>query len=305
MTQRVAVLMGGTSAERAVSLRSGAAVAAALERQGMDVLRMDVSSEALPPALDPALHVVFPVLHGGWGEDGGVQAALEDVGFAFVGCDARASSLCMDKPRTKETAQRAGVSVAAGIVIEPGAASTAEEMLVRLGEEIVVKPAAEGSSVGLEFLQGATEFAQWLAKPRHGRWLAERRLRGRELTCGVLDGHAMGVVEIAPKSGVYDYASKYTAGASEYLFPAPLGEESTRRVKAYAEAAFAACGCRDFARIDFILLPSGEAFLLEINTIPGMTETSLLPKSASCIGLDFDGLVRRMLAPALVRSRNL
>ncbi len=293
--------MGGCSAEREVSLRSGAAVAAALERSGHEVLLVDLTSEALPAGLDPARDVVFPVLHGGWGEGGGVQAALEEGGFAFVGCDAESSRTCMDKPSAKEAARRAGVPVARDRVLRNGSEPTASELVAALGEEIVLKPAAEGSSVGLAMLQGEEQAARWLAQPHKGVWLAEERVRGRELTCGVLAGRAMGVVEIAPRTGVYDYSSKYTVGASQYLFPAPIGEAATARVQELAAAAFRACGCRDFARIDFILPPSGEPVFLEVNTIPGMTQTSLLPKSASCVDLDFDQLVRAMLAPALTR----
>jgi D-alanine-D-alanine ligase len=273
-----------------------------LERLGFDVLRVDLTREALPGVLDPAHDVVFPVLHGTWGEDGALQALLEDAGLPYVGCDARASRLCMDKPATKAAAARAGVPVAKGVSIEEASSRTPAELVAMLGPQIVLKPAAEGSSVGLTFVDGEAQLAEWLARPRRGRWMAEQRLHGRELTCGVLDGRAMGVVEIAPRSGVYDYASKYTAGASEYRFPAPIGAEATAAVQAHAAATFKACGCRDFARIDFILLPAGEPVLLEVNTMPGMTETSLLPKSASCVGLDFDALVRRMLEPCLGRA---
>lgn len=304
MTNRIVVLMGGRSAEREVSLRSGTAVAESLDRQGYEVLPIDLRVEELPDMLDPLHDAVFPVLHGGWGEDGRLQAELERVGVPYAGCDAASSRLCMDKPGTKTVATQAGVPVPAGCLIEPGAAPDAAAIVRELGQDLVLKPAAEGSSVGLAFVNGEEALAQWLAQPREGLWMIEQRLRGRELTCGVLDGQAMGIVEIAPRAGVYDYASKYTVGASEYLFPAPIGESATRRVQRHTEATFRACGCRDFARIDFILLPSGEAFLLEVNTMPGMTVTSLLPKSASCAGLDFDHLVRRMLAPALTRGRH-
>ena len=133
--------------------------------------------------------------------------------------------------------------------------------------------------------------------------MAERRILGRELTVGLLRGRAMGVVEIAPKSGVFDYSSKYTKGLTEYFAPAPLPEEITAEVRRVAETAFAACGCRDYARIDFMLSPGGELYLLEINTLPGMKETSLLPMSARCVGLDFNALCRELVAPALDRHR--
>ena len=137
-----------------------------------------------------------------------------------------------------------------------------------------------------------------------GRWMVERRIDGRELSVGVLRGKAMGVVEIRPASGVYDYASKYTKGMTEYLAPAPLDGPLTEEVRTAAETAFAACGCRDYARVDFILSGRNEAFLLEINTLPGMKETSLLPMSARCAGLDFAALVREMVLPAVERFRS-
>jgi D-alanine-D-alanine ligase len=140
-----------------------------------------------------------------------------------------------------------------------------------------------------------------LQRAEGGRWLVERRIRGRELSVGVLNGRAMGIVEIRPHSGVYDYASKYTKGLTEYVAPAPIDAGVEASVKAAAQTAFAACGCRDYARVDFILSPGNEPFLLEINTLPGMKETSLLPMSARCAGWDFTALVREMVLPAWKR----
>jgi D-alanine-D-alanine ligase len=172
-----------------------------------------------------------------------------------------------------------------------------------LGEHIVIKPSDQGSSVGLYMLEGEAAVAKALAEiPASGQWMAERRLRGREMSIGLLDGHPMGIVEIVPLTGVYDYKTKYTKGASEYRFPAAVGPELTAAIGAAAARLFAACGCRDFARADVFLEPDGQVYFLEINTMPGMTETSLMPKSASCVGLDFPSLVRRMAAPALARA---
>jgi D-alanine-D-alanine ligase len=299
-TPTIAVLFGGVSAEREVSLGSGRAVAAALARSFPTRL-FDVTARALPAGLDPARHVVFSTLHGTFGEDGGMQRLLDEAGVHYGGCDAAASALTMDKTRTKETVAAAGVRVAAGRRFEASAKPTADELSAALGSEVVLKPNAEGSSVGLALLSGRDELAAALAGIAAGEWLAEARLRGRELSVGVLRGRALGVVEIRPRSGVYDFTSKYTKGMTEYLAPAPLDEDVTQRVRTAAETAFAACGCRDYARVDFILSASGEAFLLEINTLPGMKETSLLPMSAGCAGRDFTALVREMIEPALQR----
>lgn len=295
----IAVLAGGVSAEREVSLGSGRASAAALARSFPTRL-VEVREAALPPGLDPARDVVFSTLHGTFGEDGGMQRLLDAAGIEYAGCDAASSAVTMDKTMTKARAAAAGVRVAEGVTFPAATKPSAEELLARLGPRVVLKPNAEGSSVGLRITDGAAEVAAALAGIREGHWLAERRLIGRELSVGVLDGRAAGVVEIRPRSGVYDFTSKYTKGLTEYHAPAPLSAEETSAVQRAAVAAFTACGCRDYARVDFILEPAGPC-LLEINTLPGMKETSLLPMSARCLGLDFDALVRALVAPALAR----
>ncbi|MFA5256547.1 MAG: D-alanine--D-alanine ligase [Opitutales bacterium] len=306
MMQRTVVISGGCSSERDVSIRSGKAVAAALRSGGFEVVEIDLLREELPEGLNPDNDVVFPVLHGGFGENGAIQILMEERGIAFVGCDSFSSRLCMDKALTKQRVARAGVPLAKGLVLSAGHGDVrAADLIAELGEELVLKPSTEGSSVGLAFVTGVGELAAWLARPRRGVWIVEQRVRGHELTCGILQGRAMGVVEIAPVSGVYDYASKYTPGSTQYLFPAPIPQESADLVRRYSESAFAACGCRDFARADFILPDGGTPVFLEMNTIPGMTATSLLPKSASCVGLSFEDLVRRMAAPAIERFSSL
>jgi D-alanine-D-alanine ligase len=210
----------------------------------------------------------------------------------------------MDKALTKEAAAGRGVRVAAGFTFEAADKPAADEVVRRLGARVVVKPNNEGSSVGLSVVDDVAGLESALAGVTRGRWIVEQRIDGREFSVGILAGTAMGVVEIRPRSGVYDFASKYTKGLTEYLAPAPLDPATTRRVQAAAEAAFAACGCRDYARVDFILTAEGEPFLLEINTLPGMKETSLLPMSARCAGLDFTALVKEMVGPAIERFRS-
>lgn len=299
----VAVLSGGTSREREVSLRSGANVAAAASCLLPTVL-CQVDSETLPAGLDPKVHVVLSTLHGTFGEDGGMQRLLEAGGFTYAGCGAAASACTMDKAATKARAADAGVPVADGLVFEAEQAPLAAELTARLGFEVVIKPNNEGSSVGLSICTGRDEIAAALDALAPGRWIAERRIRGTELTVGLLDGRAMGVVEVAPKAGVYDYTNKYTKGNTEYFAPARIPAGAAGAVQRFAESVFAMCGCRDFARADFILSADGEPFFLEINTLPGMTGTSLLPLSAKCIGLDYAALVREMLAPALRRFQH-
>lgn len=302
-TPIIAVFAGGTSAEREVSLGSGRATAHALARSFPTRLFI-IDTPALPEGLDPARHVVFSTLHGTFGEDGGMQNLLDAAGVHYAGCDAAASRLTMDKARTKEAVAAAGGRVAPGLRFAATAKPDAGEVISRLGENLVVKPNDEGSSVGLELVAGRAALEAKLARITTGNWLVERRLLGREVSIGVLDGRAMGVVEIRPKSGVYDFASKYTKGLTEYFAPAPLAAGLTAATQAAAERAFAACGCRDYARVDFILCPPDELLLLEINTLPGMKETSLLPMSARCTGLDFTALVRELVSPALQRFRS-
>jgi D-alanine-D-alanine ligase len=296
----VAVFCGGTSSEREVSLGSGQACALALARS-FPVRFFEINADAVPAEIDPARHVVFSALHGGFGEDGGMQRALEAAGVGYAGCGPESCALTIDKTRTKQVVARAGVRVADGIQFSAGRKPAVDDIVAQLGEQLVLKPNDQGSSVGLSIIQNRAELSLALDTVKTGNWLVERRIIGRELHIGILDGRAMGVVEVRPKSGVYDYASKYTKGLTDYFAPAELSATVTVAVQRAAEAAFAACGCRDYARLDFMLSADGQPHLLEINPLPGMKETSLLPMSARCVGLDFTALVRRMVQPAIER----
>jgi D-alanine-D-alanine ligase len=296
----IAVLCGGTSPEREVSLGSGRAVALGMA-YSHPVELFSVETDALPAGLDPERHVIFSTLHGLFGEDGGMQRLCDAAGLVYAGCDAAGSDLCFDKWRTRQSVTAMGVTVAPGRCFRADQKPTAASLVADLGPQIVLKPNRQGSSVGLQIVTSPAGLQIALSGLRQGEWLAERRIAGRELTVGLLRGRAMGVVEIVPKSGVFDYASKYTKGLTEYRAPAPLAEETAAEVRRVAETAFAACGCRDYARVDFILADEGGLYLLEINTLPGMKETSLLPMSARCVGLDFPALCRELVAPAVAR----
>ncbi len=296
----VAVLLGGTSSEREVSLGSGRACALALSRS-FPTCQIDVTADAVPAALDPARHVVFSALHGGFGENGGMQQALERAGISYAGCGVAASALTIDKTRTKAAVAAAGVRVARGLSFPAHAKPSAAAIAAQLPGPLVLKPNDQGSSVGLYLIADTAELETALRDLAPGDWLVEQRVMGRELSVGILHGRAMGVVEIRPKSGVYDFSSKYTKGLTEYFAPAPLDAAVTRAVQQAAETAFAACGGRDYGRVDFMLGADDTPFFLEINPLPGMKETSLLPMSARCAGLDFTALVREMVGPALQR----
>lgn len=297
----ITVLCGAISPEREVSIRSGKACADALKASFPHVELRVLDKNELPADLDPAKNVIFPVIHGDYGEDGQIQRELDARGFSYAGCGAEACEICIDKAKTKAKLREAGLPVTNEVVFTATHRPQAKSLVERLGREIVIKPADKGSSVGLFLLSGTRAVKHALAKIREGKWIAERRLYGRELTVGLVNGCAGGIVEIRPKHGAYDYRNKYTAGATEYIFPAPLPETTAAAIRSDAEKIFAVCGCRDYSRADVILLPDGRHFFLEVNTMPGMTATSLLPKSAACAGTDFPTLVREMVSPALER----
>lgn len=299
MSHRLLVLCGGRSSEREVSLRSGRAVAEALP--GSTLVELD--EDALPAWVDPAAHAVLPMMHGGWGEGGGLQAELEARGVAFAGSGSEASRLCMDKVAAKARLRAAGLPVAPEVAFAAASPPTAAALVAALGPDIFIKPADQGSSVGLHRALGEAQVAAALSDlSAAGRWMAEPLLAGRELTVGLLDGRAMGVVEIIAAAGYYDYDSKYKPGGSRHLAPAPIPEAVRAAVAAAAERAFAACGCRDVARVDIILRADGAFHILEVNTLPGMTGLSLLPDSARCAGLSYADLARRLAQPALERA---
>jgi D-alanine-D-alanine ligase len=298
----VAVFIGGTSPEREVSLGSGKAVAQAMTYTYPTEI-FTINENALPAGLDPARHVVCSTLHGVFGEDGGMQRLLEEAGVSYTGCDAKGSELCFDKWRTRQAVSAMGVQVAPGRHFLASNKPTAAALASEFGEQVVLKPNRQGSSVGLQIVSSKVGLEIALGGIRQGDWVVERRIIGRELTVGLLRGRAMGIVEIAPKSGTFDYTSKYTKGLTEYTAPANLSDEIAAKTRQAAESAFAACGCRDYARIDFMLSNEGELYLLEINTLPGMKETSLLPMSARCVGLDFIALCRELVTPAVERTQ--
>ena len=296
----IVVLAGGTSAEREVSLGSGKAVALAMAYTHPTKI-VTVDSDSLPEELDPKRHVVCSTMHGVFGEDGSMQRLLDAAGVQYTGCDANGSEICFDKWRTRLTVSAMGVLVAPGRNFRANDKPSAAALTAELGEQVVLKPNRQGSSVGLQIITSKVGLEIALAGLRQGDWIAEKRILGREFTVGILRGRAMGVVEIVPKSGVFDYTSKYTKGLTEYFAPAQISEELASAIRSAAETSFAACGCRDYARIDFMLSADGDLYLLEINTLPGMKETSLLPMSARCVGLDFVALCRELTAPAIER----
>jgi D-alanine-D-alanine ligase len=293
--KKVAVLMGGPGAEREVSLRSGAAVARALAVCGAVVTEVDVNGPdfALPEGTDLA----FNMIHGTFGEDGQIQAILASRGVPFTGEGEKGSRLAFDKILSKEKFDAAGVP-------------TAKWHIVRRGEKphfappYVVKAPRQGSSVGVHIVNDAAALDAALEDCfRFGdEVLIEEFVQGRELTIGVLGDEALPIVEIVPHEGFYDYEHKYTKGASDYFVPASLDAPTTAAVQQAALAATRALGLSVYSRTDILLAPDGRLAVLEINTIPGMTETSLLPKAAAVVGLDFPALCEKIAALSLQRT---
>lgn len=294
----ISVLLGGPSAEREVSLKSGAAVAQALRSLGHRVHEIDPHPGAL--ALPAGTDVAFLALHGTYGEDGAVQRDLEALRIPYTGCDAESSRVAFDKVLAKERFVSAGVPTARAVVV------TVPDAPWPVGWKppVVLKPARQGSSVGLVFIDRLADWAAGLAEAfKHDSLvLVEEKIAGRETTVAILDGKALPVVEVRPKQGAYDFHNKYTAGRTEYFCPAPFAPAITERIQAAALNAFHAVGCRDYARVDVMVDASGAPWVLEVNTLPGMTETSLLPKAAAAAGLSYPGLCQAMIDLALRRT---
>jgi D-alanine-D-alanine ligase len=286
--KKIAVLKGGPSAEREVSLKSGAAAAEALRTGGFDVTEITVEGPDF--ILPTGTELAFLALHGTFGEDGQVQDILHARGIPYTGANAEVSRIAFDKEKTKEKFRAACVPTPEGRLV-----ATVDEITLPL--PLFVKPNEQGSSVGTHPATTREELAAALADAlKFGpRALVERFIVGRELTVGVLGDHALPIVEIHPLDGFYDYTNKYTKGRTEYFCPAPLPEDITRAIQQHALAAHRSLGRTVYSRIDFLLQKDMTAFCLEVNTLPGMTATSLLPKAALAAGLDFPALCRTII----------
>lgn len=294
-TWRVTVLRGGPSAEREVSLAGGRAVAAAIRTLGHVVTEADITPDDLT-ALDVPADIIFPVLHGRFGEDGHLQEILERRGLAFVGSGSEASRICMDKDATKRRWRAAGLPTAPWTVV------TADAPLLPDGLEppVVVKPLTEGSSIGLSVCDTVESLERVLrqAISTYGRVIVERRLEGPELTVGILGHDPLPVIQVRPAAGLYDYAAKYQRDDTDYLLDPGLDRPTYQAVQQLAVKAFEVLGCRHLSRIDLILDRRTGPQLLEINTLPGFTDHSLLPKAAAHAGIPFTRLVEMLLEMA-------
>ena len=295
---KVAVLFGGRSAEREVSLSSGARVLAALQRQGVDAQAFDPATRRLEDLT--AFDRAFIALHGRYGEDGTIQGALELMGVPYTGSGVMASALGMDKWRSKLLWQAAGLPIPDYVVLEAG--SDFARVEAKLGLPLFVKPACEGSSIGISKVRQAGQLgAAHAAAARHDPLvLAERAILGGEYTAAILGDEALPIIKIEPGSDFYDYEAKYFRDDTVYRCPCGLPEERERELRALALKAFRVLGGRGWGRVDFLMDEAcgGRAYLLEVNTSPGMTDHSLVPMAARVAGISYDELVLRVLALA-------
>jgi D-alanine-D-alanine ligase len=299
----IVVLYGGFGEEREVSLKSGEKVIESLKlKHSVEAVCLEDGN--IPDWIESDSHIVFPMIHGAFGEDGELQNSLSVRGIEFVGSNAASSALCMDKILAKERVEALGINTAESLSFDGNTIPLADDIIQELGSSLVLKPRDSGSSCGLSLIENRSSMGVALSKINSGNWMVERRLKGRELTIGLLGGKALEIVEIKYSKECYDYDTKYLSGSTEYLCPADLPNEITDRIQSEAEAIFESCGCRDFARIDFIL-EGDTPYFLEVNTLPGMTPQSLLPKSAAAKGIDFNTLIETMISYGIKRFNSL
>ena len=312
MTETIAVLMGGPSAEADVARKSATEVAEALGASGFEAILVELDETVTESLTKLAPAVVFPALHGPPGEDGTVQGYLEILGLPYVGSDVHGSATAMDKSLAKDVFRRVGLPVTEDLVLPSSAdpARAAEQVLARFGDRVVIKPLAQGSAIGVTPIANGGDLSAPLetALALGDGVLVDPYVLGREITAGVLDLHgeaarAFPVIEIrtAPDQW-YDYENRYTAGGSEHIIPAPMPDSLTASLKEIAIEAHEALGLRDLSRADFIVTDSDEVVLLEVNSLPGMTPTSLYPDGARAMGISFPELVAKLVASAAARA---
>jgi D-alanine-D-alanine ligase len=310
-TAKIGVLMGGRSSEREVSLRTGQAVHQSLLRRGYNAVAIDVSERLHQDLMDQKVAIAFLSLHGPGGEDGTIQGFLDTIGMPYTGSGVQASAVGMHKVVTKTLLAAHDIPVPAGTVVPRGESPSLAKILKRakLKLPIVVKPASQGSTIGVTIVRRGNEWkaALSLAHRYDADAMVEAYIPGHEVTVSILGAAAqpprvLPAVEIVAPDGFYDFSAKYQKGKTRYLCPAPLPVKTLRAIGSLAQRTYQVLGCEGAARVDFRITPKGHPFVLEINTVPGMTETSLLPMAASQAGMDYDSLVEWILQSALDRA---
>lgn len=304
-TCKVAVLRGGVSGEREVSLASGAAVAEALRTVGFQVTELDpAKKEDLMSLIQNDFDVAFLALHGRGGEDGTMQGFLETIGLPYTGSGVCASALAMSKCKSKQMYKAAGLPTLPSVTISKVDGYSIEEVVKELGDHCVIKASTEGSSIGLYIEEGMANIESAIEKAfeHDDQVLVEKYCKARELTVGVVGNDhpkALPIIEIVPRNEFYDFDAKYSPGGSQHICPAEIESTITEAIQRTAEAAHKALGCHGYSRTDFLLEEDGSFWILETNTLPGMTATSLLPDAASKVGLNYEQLCTKLIELAL------
>jgi D-alanine-D-alanine ligase len=307
---KVAVLLGGTSGEREVSLRSGAAIVEALKEQNIDVHGVDTAKGVIKQLSEGNFTRVFIALHGKGGEDGVIQGTLETMGLPYTGSGVMGSAIGMDKLRSKQIWNELGLTVIPSIVVKAKQVITeteASQMLVKLGKKVMVKPSAEGSSLGIAMAKTSKQLLDAIsgAAVFGGEVIIEQWINGPEFTVSILGDKALPVVQIQPAREFYDYTAKYTASGTEYFCPTNLSKEEESLLQDMALKAFDAINCTGWGRVDFIQNKStGKFYLLEVNTVPGMTESSLVPIAAEAAEISFKKLVIEILKTSMSQQKH-
>ncbi|VAX23320.1 D-alanine--D-alanine ligase [hydrothermal vent metagenome] len=297
---KIGVVMGGLSNEREVSLVTGSAVIESLQGMGLDCVKIDMERDFLSQTKNAAIDIAFIALHGRYGEDGCVQGALEIMDIPYTGSGVMASAIAMDKPMTKIVAKAEGIKTPAWNIVE--AKSFKQNMeAVNIAPPMVVKPAGGGSSIGISICKSSNEIrgAVETALKEDPKALLEQFIEGDLYTVGIVAGVPLPVIRIEVKNGFYDYAHKYTHGKTEYHIPSGLSSKTEAEIKDAALKIHNAIGCKGVSRSEFIMDEDNRSWFLEINTIPGLTKTSLLPKAAEATGISFDDLTLAILNEAL------
>ncbi len=306
---RIGILMGGPSSEREISLKSGRAVYESLSKLGIDVVAIDIKTDEVSENKNLiksfALDCAFIALHGRFGEDGGVQQILENLNIVYTGSDVFASKIAMDKVLSREFFEINGLDVPYYKVIEKSSFDKIRDKLVDFKLPFVVKPASQGSSVGLSIVDNKDliKKAIYLAFSFDEKAIIEEYISGSEVTVGILDEKALPVIEIIPKNRFFDYQAKYQVGMTEYIVPARIEEKVTALLQEKALMAHKILGCFGCSRVDVILKADNTAVILEVNTIPGLTQTSLLPKAAQVMGIDFARLCIKLIELAYEKAQ--
>ncbi len=303
--KRIGVLMGGTSAEREVSLRSGAAICNALKGSGYDVVPVDVGPNVCTTLEQERVEIAFLALHGGYGEDGSIQGLLDVLGISYTGSGVLASALAMDKEASKKIFLFHKIPVPLFAVFDKNSLAVSSSQIPSFDLPWVIKPAAEGSSVGVSIVRDMETLKEALEQAHSygSKIIIEKFIAGKEVHIGILNGKALGGVEVRPSLDFYNYEAKYTPGLTEYILPPKLEERVYEEAMATALTSHKALGCRGATRVDLRIDSEGKPYVLEVNTIPGMTETSLLPKIAALAGFAFPALVEEILKGALYEDQ--